>query len=249
MADKDKPDDRWRYSLAIWIVVWALAAITILGAFALNAAGSSNAAQITGIKDIISILLPVISAWVGTVLAYYFSRENFVAAAQQTANLVKQLSPDEKLRSVKVRDVMIAIADATKLTLDKPADKVKLQADIIDLMEKGKKGDRLPLLDPQGKIVQVLHRSSVDRFMAEKLKAGAKADDLTLKELLDDGEMKKILTDSFATLSDTATLADAKKLTDEKPNCDDIFITDNGQPGGKVIGWLTDVLIAEHAKA
>ena len=45
------------------------------------------------------MLLPVIGAWVGAVLAFYFGNENFDAASKSAANLVSELSPREKLKA------------------------------------------------------------------------------------------------------------------------------------------------------
>jgi len=43
---------------------------------------------------------------VGTVLAYYFSRDNFVTASDSTHQLVRDFR-EEKLRSTRVSEVMI----------------------------------------------------------------------------------------------------------------------------------------------
>jgi hypothetical protein len=39
--------------------------------------------------------LPVIGTWVGTVLAYYFSKENLETATRSVAATASQMSPDE----------------------------------------------------------------------------------------------------------------------------------------------------------
>lgn len=53
------------------------------------------------IMTIFTTVVAVVGTWVGTILAFYFSRENFEAAAKSsaatTAALVKQLTPSEKL--------------------------------------------------------------------------------------------------------------------------------------------------------
>lgn len=241
----------FRESVARWVVTFSLWALGILGLAAIVAgtvAGYSDGDKLfTFVKDVLSIILPMIGVWVGTVLAFYFSRENFEAATRSTAALVKQLTPEEKLKSVSVKDAMIAIETATKLILDKTEDQIKLKVDVIDaLLEKEIKRSRLPILDKTGIIKYIAHRSLIDAFIAKSLATGKKLEDLTLKNLLDDTESKRIM-ESFKTLSVTATLADAKILVDKDKNCADIFITEDGTPKTKVVGWVTDVKIREQS--
>ena len=54
---------------------------------------------------------------------------------------------------------------------------------------------------------------------------------------------------SFATVSESATLADAKQKMKETPNGQDVFVTKRGTKNEPVLGWLTNVRIAEHARA
>ena len=47
-------------------------------------------------KLLLSSILPLLGTWVGTVLAYYFAKENFESAARATG----RLAGIEKLRSI-----------------------------------------------------------------------------------------------------------------------------------------------------
>lgn len=82
------------------IVYFALVVIGLLGLVAIVTASFAQVKEgrFEYVKDILGMLLPVLGTWVGTVLAFYFSKENFVAAAQQTSNLVRQLTPEQKYR-------------------------------------------------------------------------------------------------------------------------------------------------------
>jgi len=78
------------------VIYFALTTVGVLGLAAILAALLIRKAdpgmadkQVALIRDTFTMLLPVFDTWVGTVLAYYFSRENFAEAAKQTANLVK----------------------------------------------------------------------------------------------------------------------------------------------------------------
>jgi hypothetical protein len=91
--------------------------------------------QFAYVKDVLTIVLPLIGTWVGTVLAFYFSRENFVAAAQQTADLVRQLTPGERLQSIAVTEAMLdmSASTTTKLVLatTDDAENINLKTDVV----------------------------------------------------------------------------------------------------------------------
>ena len=102
--------------LARVVTIWALSAVGIIAVVillptGLAAAGDSTKAPAFSqlAKDILAILLPVIGTWIGTVLAYYYSKENFEAATTGATNLAQQLSPQQKLATTFARDVMLDI--------------------------------------------------------------------------------------------------------------------------------------------
>ena len=88
-----------RASIGRHVVYYALAVTALLGTTAIIAGvyNVTDAKERYGfVKDVLTIVLPLVGTWVGTVLAFYFSRENFVAAASQTASLVRQLTPEQR---------------------------------------------------------------------------------------------------------------------------------------------------------
>lgn len=158
------------------IVYFALSVVGILGVVAIIAASFAPAGSgsFVQIKDIFGMLLPVLGTWVGTVLAFYFSKENFIAAAQQTSDLVRQLTPDQKLQAIPVDQVMISMdsPQTVKLILNKPEDGIKLKVDILDvLLPEGAK-NRLPCVDPDGKIKYIVHRSIIEGFISRQALLG-----------------------------------------------------------------------------
>lgn len=256
-------DSRFRFNLAKNIIYFVFGGIGLLGMFAIAMAaiptiifvwqnkGDENTIRdgFTNIKDILGILLPVMSAWAGTVLAFYFTRENFESAARNTAALVKQLNPEEKLKSILIKDVMIRIEAADTLTLEKAESEkeTKLRKDMIDAILDKKKRNRLPILDKAGLIKYMAHRSLIDQFIAQKADEKNKAEDLTLAGMLSVKEFKEVLTGSYKTLQETSSLAEAKALMDKIAICSDVFVTEDGQPNTRVIGWVTDVIVREQA--
>lgn len=253
MADKlidttpDPPiNDEFRFNLARWIVIFVFSATGLIGITAIIAAvWRDNAFQ--PVKDILGILLPVISAWAGTVFAFYFGRENFETAARSTAALVRQLTPEEKLRSIIFKEVMIPIDQAAKLILNKPENQIKLKADMIDgiLVKEGR--ERLPMLDQQGRIKFMAHRSLIDRFIVQETAKNKKAEDLTLADMLADAATKDVLEQSFQTVLETASLAEVKALMDKIKLCSDVFSTEDGTASTKVTGWVTNVIVRQQS--
>ncbi|PYJ66774.1 MAG: hypothetical protein DME76_16260, partial [Verrucomicrobia bacterium] len=104
--DKSEWDSTFRVALAKTVTTWALVAILAIASLIIVVAGinairapspENNAQFFDTAKYVLDVLLPVIGAWVGTVLAFYFGQVNFEAASKSAANLVRQLSPREKL--------------------------------------------------------------------------------------------------------------------------------------------------------
>jgi hypothetical protein len=255
-------DDRgFRFNLAKNTIYFVFGVVGVLGLAAilvaaiptiiLVRAGTATADDIrdgfTNVKDILGVLLPVMSAWAGTVLAFYFTRENFESAARSTASLVRQLSPEEKLKSILIRDAMIRIEDADTLILEKEPSEIKLKDDIIKGILDKKNRNRLPILDQARLIKYMAHRSLFDKFIADKAGAGADVSKLTLANMLEEQEFKEMLIGSYRTVQETSNLADAKAFMDKIKICSDVFATEDGQPTTKVIGWITDVIVREQA--
>ncbi len=113
-----------RSRTALHIVYWALAAVTVLGFTGIACAAliAENGTKFTGVKEIISMILPVLGAWIGTVLAFYFSRENYITAAEKNAAVL-----NHRLLVIPMTDVMIPIEKAGVLITDDSEDKIKLK--------------------------------------------------------------------------------------------------------------------------
>src|SRR6266480_4008969 len=263
MPTNDKPegDSRFRIALAKTVTTWALVAILAIAALIILVAGinairfpeKEQRDQFFDIaKYILGVLLPVIGAWVGTVLAFYFGQVNFEAASRSAANLVRQLSPREKLQAEPVGHAMMKIGDVAsfKMPAGKKESDITIKRLIDDGFEKDKSRpyNRLPILDTDGRGKYVLHRSTIDAFLAaKKHPPTATESTLTLKDLLEDPKLKDFIVNSFMALSESQTLADAKDLFDKNPLCLDILVTKDGTKNGIVVGWITNVMVLQAA--
>ena len=259
--DKIEVDSRFRVALAKTVTTWALVAILgivtlIILVAGINAIREPKKEQMDRFFDIakyvLGVLLPVIGAWVGTVLAFYFGQVNFEAASRSAANLVRQLSPREKLQAEAAGKAMMKINEVTTFKI--PPDKTEADITIRKLIDEGFEKDkshprqRLPVLDPEGKGKYVLHRSTIDAFVAPK-KRPPDVDEstLSLKDLLEDAKIKDYIVNSFLPLASDATLADAKDLLDKNPQCLDILVTQDGTKKGIATGWITNVMVLNAA--
>jgi hypothetical protein len=231
--------------------VGILGLATILSAILIEDASSETAAKrFALIRDTFTMLLPVLGTWVGTVLAFYFSRENFAEAAKQTANLVKQLSPEQKLEQIPVVEAMISLEDmlTAKYVLTTPEDSVKLWSDIVENVLSKYDKNRLPILDDSGRVKYVIHRSIIDKFIAEQAIFGNEdAKSLSLKDLISFNDFGQIAT-AFGTVGKTTKLIAVKQQIDGNRNCSDVFVTEDGTKNSKAVGWITNVIVAEKAK-
>jgi hypothetical protein len=232
--------------IALIVISASLAIMAVLGLVAI----STSKDPTENAYKVLTIILPMIGAWVGTVLAFYFGKENYSAAAASTHDLVRQLSSDEKLKQIPVDSVMIAIKDATTLVLAPPKTEatVKLKADLIDGCLVPKSRNRLPILSGAGMILYVVHRSLIDGFLVQRVAAGQPLADLTLADMLKQPDIAGSIRDAFGTVKPKTTLADVKAQMDGIPNCADVFVTEDGSRNTKVLGWITNVMVAERAR-
>jgi hypothetical protein len=231
----------FREWLATIILLVSVLAVAVLAGIAIH----SNASQA---KDILATILPMIGTWVGTVLAFYFGREQLEAATRSVTSIARQLTTDEKLSTIGVSEKMIPRSAA--YMIDQSPAAVRLFEAVASL-DRERKGNRLPVLKPNGQPEWVIHRSTIDRFIAKAAGAGksvAELQALTLENLVSDPEFKSRLETSFAVVAQTATLADAKRAMDSMPYCQDVFVTQGGGRTEPVIGWITNVIIEANSR-
>lgn len=251
-AEPSDPADFGRINIAKYVLIFGLLAVSVLAILAIIFSAIWGKAEeiFTNVKDILSMVLPLIGAWVGTVLAFYFSKENFKAASDSTRDLFSTFrSTEEKLKTIHVADVMIKAEAMTSLILNKEEGLIKIKTDIIEgIMEKDKNKtyNRLPVLTEKMFPKYIIHRSLFDKFFYKVTVAALKPiAELTLADLSTDPEMGKSLVKSFGTIKVSSNLAEVKNLIDTVPDCQDVFVTESGGADSKVVGWITNVIVAK----
>lgn len=222
--------------------------------------------QVENSQYVFAALLPLFATWVGTVLAYYFSKQNFEAASKATESLVKLSG--KKLRSVSIEEAMIPLS-AIVGSVDAPNDNLRdvpLQK-IAEAMEQklpgGRPISRVVILTATKACIGIIHRSIWSEMRAVVASSGAAvnfkneaANADTLDKVHDlESETRapekfgNFITHSIAFARAGATLADAKMRMESRDDCQDVFVTANGSPSEPVIGWVTNQEISKALEA
>lgn len=248
------------------IVLWGTVAFGIFGLLIALVSIFFPDRDISGAKEIMQILfstiLPLLGTWIGTVLAFYFSRENFIAANQSVAHLVDKLTSDKKLATIKARDIMIGVNDLVYKEYPTGTDDstLNLKTDFIDFINgnnsSNKKLSRIILLDENKVAKYVLHRSLIEGFVSDQFFAQATKEDaaattaiftVTFADMKASANerVQRVLANGVKFIREDGTLSDAKLLMKNTPECNDVFITKSGSPNEPVLGWITEKTIAE----
>ena len=252
--------EEFRGRLAQVVTMWAIVAIAVLGV-AIIGIGGYNASIATDDVDtarrefldtakyVFAAVLPVVAAWVGTVMAFYFGRENFRAATESVAQVARQLTSQEKLGQIKAQEIGKPIDDVTPLRL---AESDPMETTLNKLEEKmGSQEppfERLPILSANAAPLMVVHRSVLNDFLLKK-KATEKdkdAKDYKLSDLI--AAYPWLKDDSFATIPPAASAAEAKAAMARLKRGTDVFVTLDGTSSSTATRWITNVDLLQAAQ-
>jgi hypothetical protein len=262
----DGPTDgetTYRAKLGSYLVIGSSAGVLLLGVTVIVAAGFKGGAN--DIKEsaqiIFTAVLPLLGTWVGTVLAFYYSKENFESANRGTLDILRSVS--QRLSSTRVAEKMMRADVVIKAVVPAGKQIDDLAAkDVAKLFESvganGQKISRLLLVDATGACIGILHRS----VWMEMVIAGGKQqppfNDGTdnLAKLLPlpyqskaGATFKDFITKTVAYVAETATLADAKAAMEATPHCQDVMVTATGKNGAPMLGWISNIDIARLSQA
>ena len=255
-SEPNKTDTFFRHAIAWTLLFTSVVGLVVLACVVVAFADNKEKAS----SMVFNALLPVFGTWVGTLLAFYFSKENLDAATKNMNELSRAMSGLDKLK------VTTAIAKAIPFSgIFVPRDAAsnaplkKLQAIVAAMKTAGRM--RLIVFTSDNRVERVVHQSVIEGFISDcALKLYTPPNQKTLEELTVDDlfavqRIDKLTKDSFAVIPKTATLADAKTAMDQQSKtlgslgtCEDVFITESGGPDLPVLGWITDTIIVENAK-
>ncbi|MBX2864324.1 MAG: hypothetical protein KTR27_12310 [Leptolyngbyaceae cyanobacterium MAG.088] len=234
MADRNRFSVAERHLLAYVVLIFSTVAITSLAIFTIINEPSEA-------KDIFNVVLPVFSSWVGTILAFYFGRESFESANQQVRELVEKLAPEERAQA-KVSSIMRPLRDTTIFQVQSYQ---ALSAVALSDIETRFSGGftRLPIVDYENKPLYIIHKSVFNEYIV----SGKSVND-SLQQLID---WKESIGSGFGpgigfvVVSESSTVADAKKSMENVPSCQDILITVDGTADTNCVGWISNVRLAK----
>jgi len=235
MAEENRvPSDTTRNKLTFWIV--GVSALAIIGLAVITMLKNANEA-----KNIFNAVLPVFASWVGTILAFYYGRENFESANAEVRKIISKISPEQRAME-KVSKHMRQLVSMSCFLI--PAGKSDADFTLSDLRKKlGANVSRLPVIDSNSKPKYMIHESSLDKYTS----AGGQDTD-TLETFIKNQKSKGIEygnNKGFVVVSIQTTLGDAKRKMDSTPPCMDIFVTETGSSDEPIKGWLSDRRLAK----
>jgi len=186
---------------------------------------------------VFNAVVPLVGTWIGAVIAFYFGRDNYDAAARQAIALTR-----DTLDDLSVGNIMIHTKTIVAKKIDKGKENTEMITDLIKLYKDVEK-DRIPIFSTDIIPRYIIHLDFLEKYREENKTISDDA--LKLDKLFQDHPEK--LSDQkemgFITISKDKTVKEALEKMKGVKNCRDVFITDNGKASGRVLGWLTDSLI------
>lgn len=247
-------------SYSFGVIAILIAALILLGIASATVWKTTDlgAAYRDVLDRIMTGILPLLGAWVGAIIAFYFGRENYDAAARNVRQAITAAS-GTALESIYVRDVMVPAARLVAATMPGEKD-APLQGGILPRLEQRGLG-RLVIVDgatatsdnspPANAAAKgVVHDSVINRFIVTRLAQNKPLAEITLGSLLADPDVARLLSSAVVYVTPQMTLAEVRrKMDDASRNASatvrDALVTASGKPGEPLLGYLTDIDLAE----
>ena len=226
MSNNTQENISYRDKLALIIITATFIAIIILSFLYYYYSEPKDEAP----SKIFSTLIPLFATWIGTVLAFYFGRENFEAASNRYEQIISKLTP-EILDDIPVNQIMIT----TKTMVKKNMSEIQEMSikDVIDFLVSVDKS-RLPVIEEQ-KVKYILHKSTLlSLIQADPSKASSK-----IVEFISANESTK----SFLAFNQKVILEDIVNQLKMREDIKDVFLYNDNDV---LAGWLTDSLIMRY---
>jgi CBS domain-containing protein len=251
-------NNTFRGKLGMYVVIGSSAGVILLGIVVMIAAAFAGKESVKESAQLLfTSILPLLGTWVGTVLAFYFTKESLEAGSKATMDTVRSLS--QRLSSTPVSSTMMDAAKIIKVAI--PAGQTvgdltgKLINDEFEKTAQGQRISRLLIVNDTGACVGILHRSIWMEMQLAALQhnpAVATADPVKPLLLLTSQAGKTfnaVITGTLAYIAFDRTLADAKAAMSALPLCQDVIVTQTGNSTEPMRGWVSNVDIAKASQA
>lgn len=253
IVSNEKKDARNREDIALAVLIASIVAVFALSVTVIWSANSEKRQEAA--QNVMSSTLPLYGTWVGTILAFYFSRNAFEAASsatdrnlavfQQGRNeLVSASPPDNKLANIPLK----ALANGLIFSCDYKPERL-LQEIVDELNDKNRY--RVIVVDANTKVyVDLVYRINASAYLTQQPQSGETSQSsvisstLTLQDYLnwqkEQGDQVVVF------LPETATLAEADTKMKETSSCKDVIVTTDGKETSPVVAYVTDNDINEY---
>ena len=230
-------DGQTRVKLANRITGAAIGGITLASLLAIGLADTEETrAEMT--RLVFASVLPLFGTWVGTVLAFYFAKENLQAATDSTLRLAGRRDP-----ATPVAEVMIPRSKITSHDLAAGVDPGTVPIAVLRDTMHNKRFRRIPILSSTGAVLYVLHDSAIAKYAEGKQKRLSDITSETFADLVADAELKAQV-EAIGFVAASADLGQARAAMRSVKGCNDVFVTQDGRRDGPVVGWITNTELA-----
>ncbi len=224
-------------------------AAIVTAVFSASDPGRQSAAETA--FSIFNLLLPLVSAWVGAILAYFFVNQATETANKTTREALRQRSFADRVKVLPIMSAAKTFAEISRIEVerDEGGTLITPLSDVVAIFETQRR-TRAPIFEwreDKGAfvLIYVLHESTVFDF----LRRWPEAREGSLQALIDNAQIRPRWDQTLAHLPQTATLADAKAVMDSNSRIQDVVVTLHGAPDGPFVGWLTNVDVLRHCIA
>jgi hypothetical protein len=228
-----------RHRLAVSIVSISVVGILLASGVAIYFATDADRTETT--RLVFTSVLPLLGTWVGTVLAFYFARENLQAATDSTIRLARRAEPQTPVTQVMIPTANI---DSYNVAAGDDPEAIRLSDLYARMQSKGR--HRIPILSPSSSVLYVVHDSTIAGFADTVNKDPAAPAQFieTMGDLLRNDTFKKMVT-AIGFVGANAVLADVRVAMRSVEGCNDVFVTTGGKAGDPVMGWVTNTDLAK----
>lgn len=244
--ENNRKEDSWFYRNIIALIITGfVVGITIIIAIYLLFCTKDPNLDFIG-----KSLLPLWGTWIGTVLAFYFGKANFEAASKSYQDVIKTLTPDEKIAQLSVKEIMIPFEKIQFLAYEIEKD---ISISNILSYERFKNFNRYAIFEKNNIFKYMIHRSTFYQFIYQKVdekKDNEEIRKLILQDLINESniEIKSMLLKGYNFISINSNLLDVKKAMEALPECQDVFVTETGKATEPVLGLITNNIIMEKTR-
>ena len=232
-----------RFWLGFVVLVVSVIGIIAVSITAIGFASDSDEAS----RLVFASILPLLGTWVGTVLAFYFAKENLASANETTLQALQMAGTFSDVSSI--AEVMVPLDSIRPIerVADLAAARQLSLRQLHRAMERHEQS-RVPIvLESSGAPIFVVHEPELDGFAQRRsTRTEDLPADLTMADLLQITDLREAV-ENFIAVSQKATVAETREAMKTASGCKDVFVTDTGTVSGKIVGWVTNSALARSS--